>query len=237
MHVQTYDTIRTMQAIQLAVSRGFDRWTGGSVRYDRVEGLVAKFEKLYSVNPTRAQDMRLRRAGHARSRLVLLAQAQALSFSWWLLVSAGSGPVTKLEKLLDGTDRRQRITLRDWELLRVPKRQAREAPSWTWRLPEKMFRDCLAHACAVATHDSPHQAQALIATLTEWPGFHGISQQRREIQEAMVKARHGAGRRDALALPPHQPWPRLLEMRGRGVPLAISVERMRLAIASPQTQL
>ena len=165
MLVQTYDTIRTMQVLQLAVARGFTRWTGGRVRYDRAERLVAKFEELYTVNPTRAQDMRLRRAGHARSRLVLLPESNALEFAWWLLVSAGTGPVAQRETLLDATDRRQRIALRGWELLRIPKRQAKETVAWTWRLPEQDFREQWAHACAVATHESPHQAQALIAAM------------------------------------------------------------------------
>ena len=232
MRMQTYDTIRTMQVLQLAVARGFTRWTGGRVRYDRAERLVAKFEELYTVNPTRAQDMRLRRAGHARSRLVLLPESNALEFAWWLLVSAGTGPVAQRETLLDATDRRQRIALRGWELLRIPKRQAKETVAWTWRQPEQDFREQWAHACAVATHESPHQAQALIAAMAKWPGFHGISQQRRAIQDAMVKARRGAGRRDSLELPPHPPWPRLLELQGHGVPLAIAIERMRLAVGA-----
>lgn len=227
MLVQTYDTIRTMQVLQLAVSRGFTRWTGGRVRYDRAEGLVGKFKELYAANPDRALDMRLRRAGHARSRLVLYPQDREIHFSWWLLVSEGTGAVVRREKLADATDRRQRITLREWELLRMPKRQAKESVAWTWRLPEKVFRDRLAHACAVATHDSPHQAQALLAAMAQWPGFHGISHQRRDIQEAMVAARRAAGRPDDLEMPPHPPWPRLLELRGHGVPLAIAVERIR----------
>ena len=227
MLVQTYDTIRTMQVLQLAVSRGFTRWTGGRVRYDRAEGLVAKFEELYAANPDRALDMRLRRAGHARSRLVLYPQDLELHFAWWLLVSEGTGAVVQREKLADATDRRQRITLREWELLRMPKRQAKESVAWTWRLPEKVFRDRLAHACAVATHDSPHQAQALMAAMAQWPGFHGISHQRRDIQDAMVAARRAAGRPDNFEMPPHPPWPRLLELHGHGVPLAIAVERMR----------
>ena len=230
MLMQTFDTIRTLQVLQLAVSRGFTRWTGGRVRYDRAEGMVAKFEELYAVNPDRAQDMRLRRAGHARSRLVLLPEFRALQFSWWLLVSDGAGAVVQREKLADATDRKQRIILGGWELLRMPKRQAREAVAWTWRLPEQDFRDRLAHACAVATHDSPHQAQALMAAMAQWPGFHGISHQRRDILEAMLAARRAAGRPDALEMPPHPPWPRLLELRGHGVPLAIAVERMRLAV-------
>ena len=230
MLMQTFDTIRTLQVLQLDVSRGFTRWTDGRVRYDRAEGLVAKFVELYAVNPTRAQDMRLRRAGHARSRLVLYPQAQELQFAWWLLVSEGSGAVVQREKLADASDRKQRITLRDWELLRMPKRQAKEAVAWTWRLPEKDFRDRLANACAVATHESPHQAQALMAAMATWPGFHGISHQRRDILEAMVAARRAAGRADALEMPPHPPWPRLLELRGHGVPLALTVERMRLAV-------
>lgn len=225
-----YDTIRTLQVLQLSVSRGFSLWTGGRVRYDRAEDLVDKFEQLYGVNPNRAQDMRQRRAGHARSRLVLYAQAQQLHFDWWLLASQGAGTVVQREQLADATDRRQRVMLGPWELLRVPKGQTREAVAWTWRLPEPDFRDRLAHARAVATHVSPQQAQALIAGMMKWPGYHGISQQRHDILVAMVDARRAAGRRDALDLPPHPPWPRLLELRGHGVPLAIAVERMRLAV-------
>jgi hypothetical protein len=46
----------------------------------------------------------------------------------------------------------------------------------------------------------------------------------------MVAARRAAGRPDALETPPHPPWPRLPELRGHGVPLAITVERMRLYV-------
>lgn len=236
MLIQTYDTIRTMQLIQLAVARGFQRWTGGVVRYDRAEKLAAKFTDIYEANPDRAQDMRLRRAGSARARLVFHPDPAQLRFAWWLLVSEGDGTVVEREQLLDATDRRSRITLRDWELLRAPKRQTREAVAWTWRLPEKAFQARLALACAVATHENGRQAQALIDDMRSWPGFHGIAQRRREIQEAMVGARSKVGRSDALALPPHPPWPRLLELRGHGTPLAIAVEKMRqqVRMGAPQ---
>ena len=230
MSLYTHDTIRTMQVLQLAVARGFTRWTGGSVRYDRAEALRSKFEQLYAVNPTRAQDMRLRRAEHARSRLVLHAQDHGIHFAWWLLVSQGAGIVVQRETLADATDRKQRITLGTWELLRVPKRQTQEAVAWTWRLTEQDFRDRLAHACAIATYESAQQAQELMGAMAKWPGYHGISQQRQAIWDAMLAARRAAGRRDALERPPHPPWPRLLELRGHGVPLDIVVERMRLAV-------
>ncbi|OIQ94811.1 hypothetical protein GALL_231660 [mine drainage metagenome] len=236
MLIQTYDTIRTMQLIQLAVSRGFHRWTGGVVRYDRAEKLAEKFTDIYGVNPDRAHDMRLRRAGAARSRLVFLPDSALLSFVWWLLVSEGAGPVVEGEQLRDATDRRNRIMLRDWELLRAPRRQTHEAVAWTWRLPEKEFQARLALACAVATHESAKQAQALIDAMRSWPGFHGIAQQRREIQDAMVGARRKVGRGDALALPPHPPWPRLLEMRRHGTSLPIAVERMRQQVRTGDTQ-
>jgi hypothetical protein len=236
MLIQTYDIIRTMQLIQLAAARGFQRWTGGVVRYDRAEKLAAKFTDIYGANPDRAQDMRLRRAGSARARLVFLPDPAQLSFAWWLLVSEGAGPVVAREELRDATDRRSRITLRDWELLRAPKRQTRESVAWTWRLPEKEFQARLALACAIATHESAKQAQALIAEMRSWPGFHGIAQQRREIQEAMVGARRKVGRSDALALPAHPPWPQLLEMRGHGTPLAVAVERMRQQVRMDGTQ-
>lgn len=232
MLIQTYDTIRTMQLIQLAVARGFARWTGGVVRYDRAEKLAAKFIDLYGVNPDRAHDMRLRRAGSARARLVFLPDPAQLSFAWWLLASEGAGPVVEREQLRDATDRRNRIMLRDWELLRSPKRHSHESVAWTWRLPEKPFQARLALACAVATHEGAKQAQTLIDAMRSWPGFHGIAQQRRQIQEAMGGARRKAVRSDALALPAHPPWRRLLEMRGHGTPLAVAVERMRASVTS-----
>ena len=230
MLIQTYDTMRTMQLIQLAVARGFQRWTGGVVRYDRAEKLAEKFTELYGVNPDRAQDMRLRRAGNARSRLVFLPDSAQLCFAWWLLVSDGGGLVVKREQLGNAADRRSRIVLRGWELLRAPKRQSREAVAWTWRLPEKEFQAHLEHACVIARHESAKQAHALILDLQSWPGFHDIAQQRRQILDAMATARRKAGRSDPLELPPHPPWPRLLQMRGHGKPLAIAVERMRQSV-------
>jgi hypothetical protein len=225
-----YDLIRTMQILQTAVARGFHRWTGGFVRFDRAEAFAEKLQAIYHANPSGPVDLRLRRQGVARVKLVMCAVPAHLGFRWWLLASEGTGLVTTRETLHDALDRDHRIALGDFELVRLP-RGAR--PAWTWRLPPAHFETLMAYAEAVATHRGPELAQAVIADMRRWPGFAGLRAQRKAIWLAMAAARSRAGRDDALAFPLHQPWPRRLGLQGHATALAVAVERMRTTVNTP----
>lgn len=230
MTLYIHDTIRTMQSLSAAVAKGRDRTVAGFVRYDRAEALAAKFEQRYGANALPSAARAQRRAGLAGSSLVMLARPEQLDFAWWLLVGPGVGPVTEQERLQDARSREGRLRLGQFELVRMPARNGERTTQWTWRMPPRDFQEFQAHAAAVATHASARQAQQLIATTVTWPGWRGIAEQRRQIWAAMRSARSRAGRTDALEFPAFTPWPTRLTLQGRGVSLAVAVERMHLAV-------
>ncbi len=228
-----FDTIRTMQVIQTSVSRGFTRYIGGTVRYNRALSLAQKFESRYGANSADYQSLVQRRHGIARCRLVMLPRMSELSFTWWLLVSAdGAGPVVDLEHLVDAKARDHRIQLGSFELARLPAANRESRARWTWRLPAADFGDRLRYGQVIATHHSPAQAQAMVDHMATWPGYRGIAQQRREIWSAMSAARRDARRTDPLSIPSNTPWPRRLELVGHGTTLTVAVERMRFSLES-----
>ena len=227
MTLYVYDTIRSMQSLATAVAKGRDRVVAGFVRYDRAEGLAAKFEERYGTNAPASAARAQRRAGLAGSSLLMLARPERLGFEWWLLVGPGVGPVTEQERLQDARSREGRLRLGQFELVRLPARNGERATQWTWRLPLRDFHELQSHAIALATHISARQAQQLIDTMTTWPGWRGIAEQRREVWAAMRSTRIRTGRAEVLDFPAHTPWPARLQLHGRGMPLAHAVERMR----------
>lgn len=229
-----FDQIRSMQIVQTAVARGFQRWTSGFVRFDRAEALAQKFRTLYSANPDGPLDLRLRRQGLARVKLLMVADPARLGFHWWLLVSDGEGQITTRETLRHATEREHRNTVAGFELVRL---QRAGKVSWTWRVPLDEFETRRAYATAVATHVDPAMAHSYVELMRNWPGFSGIRAQRAEVWAAMVASRQRAGRADALQIPTLQPWPRRLALKGHGISLAVAVERMRQSINAPGEQL
>ena len=234
LHV--YDRIRTMQIIATAVARGRSRHVSGHVRMDKVEALVAKLMDRYGANADPSRQRAQLRAGEARSTLILLANPAELQFAWWLLVTDGGGAVAEQEKLADAKQRDNRIYVAGFELVRMPAKNREDRTRWTWRLPSRRYEELMAHATALATHTAKDQAQALVDGMKAWPGFRGVSEQRREILRAMVAARSDAGRESILSIPASTPWPGRLELRGHGTPLAIAVERMRQQVRMGDTQ-
>ena len=226
-----HDQIRTMQRIQTAVARGFTRWAAGFVRFDRAQALADKFAQIYHANPTPPIDMRLRRQGVARAKLFMLPTPQQLGLHWWLLVSAGTGPVTVREALHDATERDHRLSVADFELVRIPRAGA---AAWTWRIPVDEFETRLAYASAIATHVDPSMAQSYVEHMRTWPGFSAVRAQRTAIWNSMASARTRAGRQGALSIPSLQPWPRRLALQGYGTPLAIAIERMRQSLTATE---
>lgn len=227
MTMYVYDGLRTMQRLATAVAKGRDKVVAGFVRYDKAEGLVAKLEARYGSNAPPSAARAQRRAGLARSTLILFARLDRMGFEWWLLVGPGDGPVTTDERLQDARSRDQRLRFGDFELARLPARNGERAVQWTWRLPARDFAELKAHAAALATHSSAQQAQALVERMASWPGWRGLAEQRREIWRVMRDARERIGRREDLIFPNHTPWPTRLSLRGKGTPLAVAVERMR----------
>jgi hypothetical protein len=232
--MQIYDSIRTMQVIMRLVATGSCRYTSGTVRHDRADALAAKFAVKYDTHGGRAVDARARRAGRARTRLVMLARPDDLAFDWWLVASAGDGSVVDQERLQDANDRRARIRLGLFELVRLT--APVDGSRWTWRMPVHDFEDLRSHGRQLATHASVKQAQDLVDWSRHWPGFRGIREQRYALWRDMQASRAGAQREDALVVPDKTPWPRLLKLAGHGTSLVVAMAKMRAVVAGGSVQ-
>ena len=199
------DTLRAMRQIANLVPRGYHRHVAGVVPADRAIRMVAKFMDLYGVAEPRALERRRRRRGEAIARLVLCPDGRIEDgrIRWAMLVSDhGAGPIVDHERLADARDKRHRIRVGWYELVRVPRADMR--PSWTWRAPPREWAAHVEHACALARHASPDQAQRLIDHEMRRPGFRGLRAQRRELFRMMWLAR--GPRQPPLRIPARIPW-------------------------------
>lgn len=223
------DTLHASRAIINAVSRGHDRHTSGLVPLERAEALVTKFAERYGVLESASEARQRRRHKLARARLHMgfVGRVEDGRLWWLLLVSReGEGPVTTLEKLYAAQDKHHRIHIMGLELVRYPRLGSVER--WTWRLPTDAYRLLLKHAVALAQHQDPRQAQALINHEMRRPGYRGIRTQRKELFRAMARARvplvkHGAA---PLVFPESQFWLRMLSADMESIPLGVLVRRL-----------
>ena len=150
-------------------------------------------------------ERRRRRRGDAITRMIQCPDGRLADRRiWWIMLVSdyGAGLITQREQLYDAKDKRHRIRAHWYELVRVPRPDMR--PSWTWRVPPAEWRQHVEHACALARHNEPAQAQHLIDRELRRPGFRGLRWQRRELFRSMWLAR--GHRRPPLVFPGRIPW-------------------------------
>lgn len=214
-----------MVAVQQLVARGFWWHTGGVIPLDRAERVVRKFSELYGVDESRAADQARRRRGEARTRIVLWPQDGGLGFV--LLASDGPGTVRERERLRDAREARQRVRIREYELVMLPRRG--DVPRWTWRIELDRYRELMDEACRYARREDQRAAVEFIRGLRRWPGFNGVRTQQRAILAAM---RHDARRAGRPALPTVErlAWVRACLRRTEPLAVWIAEETRRRAL-------
>lgn len=192
------DTSRSLQKITRLVSRDFNRWTGGTIQLHKAEKLVAKLDQKYEVLASEERHRTLRKKGLARCRLIMgfdgAIENQRL---WWIMLVSdiGTGPVVEQEELHVATEKRHRIEVMGYELVRYPKprfpdaEEASNGSTWTWKVPADRWRERRDHLIALARHQSVRQAQQAVENEYKRPGFRGLREQRLELFRAMKKAR------------------------------------------------
>lgn len=230
------DTARSMQHIINLVSRGMTRWTGGTIPFEKAEHLVAKLDKKYEVLANQERHRTLRKNKRARCRLVMgIDGAVENKRLWWVLLVTkdGVGAVTEQETLWDVTDKRHRIEVMGYELVRYPKPRERDSKegqdktTWTWRVPAVRWREHREHLIALARHKSPRQAQKAVYAEMKRPGFRGLREQRLELFHAMRGARVGivANGAESILFPEKIPY---LRMQRQGREESISIQDLHL---------
>lgn len=123
--------IDAMKEIQRFVAIGYQRYVFGNVTTaPELQKIVMKFEDRYRINATRQMRYRAKERGEANAQLVIYMDEVEQKFYWWLLVTNGFGLVDEMEKLLDATNKKQRLTHTGYELVRLPDKESKVR--WTW---------------------------------------------------------------------------------------------------------
>ncbi len=161
-------------AIQLA-GYGYHRYTQGISTPAKFRSLFYKFTDRYAIDRTRQQRYRAKLKGQVNSRFLAWQDKKANRIYWILMVSDGEGIVCDLETLKDIHDKKKRMTLTGYELVILPKKEAKRA--WTWRMTDETYAEWLERikkAVRRADHGLVDQA---MYSLRRVPGFHGIRKQ------------------------------------------------------------
>lgn len=163
-----------MRKLQLLVSRGHIRWTGGQIEPRKLQALTLKFSDRYGTGKTAQQRWRAKAKGEASSHLVLWQpqskepkKSPPFSVHWWLVVTPGEGLVSDLEQLQDV--QRQRIELTGYELAQMP-RKGRPA-SWTWRMTSENYTAWEERLKTVIRHNDEVGIRQSLYSLRRTPPF------------------------------------------------------------------
>lgn len=168
-----------MQRVADLVRTGHARYVAGSIPVTKAPYLANKLSRLYLTDLTRLEQSRRRARGNASARLLMWRQEKeaAEQISWLLLVTQGALPTgAEREKWRDALDRRERIVVDGYELVRITK-PCEPRPVWTWRYRrevERAWRESLIRAIRTRRDDELRQH---IQNLWRSPGFAGVRQQ------------------------------------------------------------
>lgn len=177
---------------------------------DKLKNPVTKFVIRY---PELLRDKffayRLRKSGEASHKLVIYRPKKDGGRAFLVLLS--SHPDSH-EKWIDVRERKSRLIVFDYELVRVTK-EGQSAPVWTWRIAGVKY-DAIREAIKIAVDNKYDDKLAIITDGTrKWPGFHEVRNQHYELGEFLRER----WKRTRTGDPPI--WPRLPYVTRRSTPV------------------
>ena len=170
MKIFQYKTDLMRELIRL-VSHGYISWCSGSIEPKKAEGLMLKFHDRYAVNATSQQRYRRKTKDQANARLLMCLDESGESVLWWLVATSGEGLVHQLETLMNATEKKTRLEITGYELVKTP-RSGRSA-QWTWRMTketELAWKERIRTAIR-GKHQSDELIQQALYSLRRVPGF------------------------------------------------------------------
>lgn len=171
--IYTYKT-QAMQRILFLVSHGYTHFTTGEISIKKVDSLTFKFQDRYCTNATEQQRYRNKKKGKSNAFLVLWQQDEN-NIYWWLLSTLGEGLIFDLEVLRDATNKKTRLQLTGYELLKTPREDC--SAQWTWRMTSSTYNHWkmrLTQAIRKRNDDLINQS---LYSLRRVPGFSEIRKQ------------------------------------------------------------
>lgn len=154
-----------------SVSKGYTRYTHGTVKASKMESLANKFHALYGIGCSPSQRLIRKSKGIANCILVLYCPDGVEDAQWLLLATPGEG--VESERLLPVQDK-PRLTWIGYELVR---QSSHGRAAWTWRRPRHEMAELYA---LIASQANLRHSNALGETLERialQPGFRGVREQ------------------------------------------------------------
>lgn len=184
--VQILEALVAMQRHADCVRRGYRWWTAGTVEVGRALRLVHRFEALYAVNLHRNTRRRRRQRGEGVALLLLYlphqrrrcgeASAVPSYIGWTLLVTDGECAARHREVLRDATQRDTRLSIGDYELVRLS-RPGRRTAAWSYRMSRDYYQAWRTRVIRSARGDPEELPVRVLAELYREPGFAGVRSQ------------------------------------------------------------
>lgn len=168
-----------MQAILNFVSKGYVFYTSSSVAKNKWHGFASKMVKLYDVDRTTQQRYRAKAKAQSNAVLVAFTSRKDTHVHFVLLATAGQGAIFTCENMLNAENKRTRLTLTGYELLKLARKGSE--PRLTWRMSKESMEDWQSRIKAAVRSKSRDAIAQCIWSLERTPGFHGARQQAFEL--------------------------------------------------------
>lgn len=168
-----------MREIVRLVAHGYHWYTTGTTDPKKLSGLMLKFDDRYAINATPQQRYRRKSKGDSNTQF-LAWQDETGAVIWLLLVTEGEGVVRQLEALKDCRERKTRIGLTGYELLKTPRKGEGATAQWTWRIDSENFKAWEERLKTAVRKWHPHNDDLLKQALWSLRRIPGFSESRRQ---------------------------------------------------------
>ena len=168
-----------MREVVRLVAHGYHWYTTGTTDPKKLSGLMLKFDDRYAINATPQQRYRRKSKGDSNTQF-LAWQDETGAVIWLLLVTEGEGVVRQLEALKDCRERKTRIGLTGYELLKTPRKGEGATAQWTWRIDSENFKAWEERLKTAVRKWHPHNDDLLKQALWSLRRIPGFSEARRQ---------------------------------------------------------
>ena len=168
-----------MREIVRLVAHGYHWYTSGTTDPKKLSGLMLKFDDRYSINSTPQQRYRRKAKGECNTHFLALPDETGAVF-WLLLVTEGEGVVRQLESLLDCREKKTRIGLTGYELVKTPRKGEGASAQWTWRIDSENYAAWEERLKTAVRKWHPHNDDLIKQALWSLRRVPGFSESRRQ---------------------------------------------------------
>jgi hypothetical protein len=165
-----------MQQLGSFVHLGYEHWCAGFCEPSSAAAWASKAARYYRVDLDRNRRARAKKAGDGCAVLLMHELNGEGRIFWVLLVTPGTNPAHKLERLHSAFDPEHRIAVGTYELLRAS-RAGQSKPSLSWRQTQAAYDDRRRLIIDTVRRGSTYDVRRLIEQLYCSPGFAPIRQQ------------------------------------------------------------